>query len=223
MADIVAHKSGKEIVRNLIIIGAGGFGREVFSCAVDVQSHRRDWEIRGFLDDNPHALDGYHYEAPIIDSIENYLPQDGDCFIIGLQSPQEKLSIGERLLQRGAKFINLIHPTAVVGKNSTLGYGCVICIHSGISCDVQGGNFVTLNAHGAVGHDAILGDGCTISAFAHVSGLVTLGKGAYVGIHGCILPKVKVGDFATIGAGSVVLKHVKPGSTVLGVPAKLIL
>jgi acetyltransferase-like isoleucine patch superfamily enzyme len=69
----------------------------------------------------------------------------------------------------------------------------------------------------------MLGDGSTLSAFAHVSGAVKLGKGAYVGIHGCILPGVEVGDFAVVAAGSVVVKNVKPGTTVMGVPAKKIL
>lgn len=207
-------------MKKLIIVGAGGFGREVFSCAVDMQPHTSDWEVRGFLDDNPKALNGYNYEAPIIGSIKNYAPQEDDLFIIGMESPQAKLNIGNHLLEKGAKFINLIHPTAIIGKNSTLGYGCVMCAHSALSCDIKGGNFVTLNAHAAVGHDTIIGDGCTISAFAHVSGLVKLGQGAYIGIHGCILPKVEMGDFAIVGAGSVAIKFVRPGTTVIGVPAK---
>ncbi len=207
-------------MKKLIIIGAGGFGREVFSCAKDLQAHKKEWDIKGFLDDNPRALDGYNYEAPIIGSIKNYVPQEEDCFVMGLESPQGKLSIAELMLPKGARFVTLIHPTAAIGKNSSLGDGCVMCAHSALSCDVKVGNFVTLNAHAAIGHDAVINDGVSISSFALISGFVKLGRGAYVGVHGCVLPGVTVGDFATVGAASVAIKNVKPGTTVIGVPAK---
>jgi sugar O-acyltransferase (sialic acid O-acetyltransferase NeuD family) len=210
-------------MKRLIIIGAGGFGREVLMTAKTVQAQRGEWEIGGFLDDNPAALAGYHYNLPIFASINDYLPQNNDCFIIAMESPQNKLTISQQFQEKGAEFITLIHPSAEIGDNVKIGIGCVLLPHIGISCDVTLGNFVTMNAHAAVGHDAMLGDGSTLSAFAHVSGAVKLGKGAYVGIHGCILPGVEVGDFAVVAAGSVVVKNVKPGTTVMGVPAKKIL
>jgi sugar O-acyltransferase (sialic acid O-acetyltransferase NeuD family) len=210
-------------MKRLIIIGAGGFGREVLMTAKTVQAQRGEWEIAGFLDDNPAALADYGYKVPILGSINEYLPQKNDCFIIAMESPQNKLAISQQLQEKGAEFITLIHPSAEIGDYTKIGIGCVLLPHIGISCDVTLGNFVTLNAHAAVGHDAVLSDGCTLSAFAHVSGAVNLGKGAYVGIHGCILPSVEVGDFAVVAAGSVVVKNVKPGTTVMGVPAKKIL
>lgn len=209
-------------MRNLIIVGAGGFGREVLKYAQDIQAISKDWEIRGFLDDNPNALNGYNYNVSIIASIQDYMPQEGDCFVIGIESPQGKLTFAERLKQRGAQFVSLIHPTVEIGYNVSLGSGCVMCPHSAISCDVKIGDFVTFNAYATIGHDAIIGDGSTISSFGFISGCAKLGKGAYVGVHGCVLPGVRVGDFATVGAGSVVIKNVKPETTVIGVPARKI-
>jgi sugar O-acyltransferase (sialic acid O-acetyltransferase NeuD family) len=207
-------------MKNLIIVGAGGFGREILKYAQDIQAISKDWKILGFLDDNLNALNGYNYNMSIIASIQSYIPQEGDCFVMGIQSPQGKLTLAKRLKQRGAQFVSLIHPTVEIGYNVTLGSGCVMCPHSVISCDVKVGDFVTFNAYAAAGHDAIIGDWSTISPFGVISGHGKLGKGAYVGVSGCVLPGVIVGDFATVGAGSVVVKNVKPETTVIGVPAR---
>ena len=207
-------------MKRLIIVGAGGFGREVLGHAQSIPTYTKDFEIYGFLDDNPNALDRYNYSVPIIGSIEHYTPQKDDRFVMGIESPQGKLEIAKILKQRGAEFISLIHPTAEIGHNVSFGSGCVFCPHSAISCDAHLGDFVTLNSYGVIGHDAILEDGCTISSFVLIAGSVRLGKGVYVGIHGCILPRVQVGDFATVGAGSVVIKNIKSQTTVIGVPAR---
>jgi len=207
-------------MKRLIIVGAGGFGREVLRFAQDFQLQRKEWEIAGFLDDNPRALEGYQYGLPILGSITDYLPHPGDCFVMGIESPQDKLAIAEKLRQRRAEFVSLIHPTVEIGNYVSVGVGCVLCPHAAISADVKLGDYVTLNAHATIGHDSILGDGCTISSFGFISGAVKLGKGVYVGVHGCILPRVQVGDFATVGAGSVVIKNIKSQTTVIGVPAR---
>lgn len=209
-------------MKRLIVIGAGGFGREVLGWAQDVQALSKEWEIGGFLDDNPKALDGLKYDVPIIGGIKDYMPQNDDYFVLGIGSPRGKLAIAERLMQRGAQFISLIHPTAVIGNNIIIGRGCVICPFVTITCDVKLGDFVSLNIHSVIGHDAVLGDGCTLSVHAVVTGHAYLGKGVYVANHGSILPQAKIGDFARVGAGSVVLKSVKPETTVMGVPAKRI-
>lgn len=213
----------RQFMRRLIIVGAGGFGREVLVWAQDCQAQSKKWEIGGFLDDNHNALKVLNYDLPVIGSIKDYQPKEGDCFVMGIGNPtRRKLAIAESLMKRGAEFINLIHPTAGIGNNVTLGKGCVLCPNARITCDAKIGNFVTLNCQAGIGHDAIIGDGCTLSSYSVISGGGQLGKGVYLGVHSGILPKAKVGDFATIGAGSVVFKNVKPGTTVLGVPAKKI-
>lgn len=211
-------------MKKLVIVGAGGFGREILAWIKDVPTLAQEYESICFLDDNPKALEPYNYQEPIIGSIQEYRPQEGDALVMGIAAPtRRKLEIAETLLQRGARFISLIHPTAVLGNNVKLGQGCVICQNVIITSDVTIGNFVSINVLVAIGHDVILGEGCTLYSFVNVNGFVKLGRGVEIGSHGTILPGAVVGDFATVGAGSVVLKHVKPGSTVLGVPAKIIM
>jgi sugar O-acyltransferase (sialic acid O-acetyltransferase NeuD family) len=211
-------------MKRLLIVGAGGFGREILAWVKDVPTIAKSCENICFLDDDPNVLKPYNYQEPIISSIQDYRPQEGDGLVMGIAVPtQRKLEIAEMLSQRGAQFISLIHPTADLGNNVKLGQGYVICRNVIITSDINIGNFVTINVLSSIGHDAVIGDGCTLNSFVNVNGFVKLGKGVVIGSHGTILPGAVVGDFATVGAGSVVLKHVKPGSTVLGVPAKLIL
>ena len=70
--------------------------------------------------------------------------------------------------------------------------------------------------------EVVGGDGCTLSPHCDLTGRVQLGKGVFLGTHAVVLPGGRVGEFATVGAGSVVLQKVRPHTTVIGVPAKLL-
>jgi len=225
MAVIVVRNFGKEsTMKKLIIVGAGGFGREIFSWARELTAEGIFSNIKGFIDDNPDALKNYNYKTQIIGEIKTHEPQENDCYALGIAAPtQKKLQIARLLQERGAQFISLIHPSVFIGPNVRIGKGCILCQHVVLTCDITLGDFVTLNVLSTVGHDAVVGDGCTCNAYVNINGFARLGKGVEVGSHGTILPNSQIGNFAKIGAGSVVLKTVKENSTVLGVPARKIL
>jgi sugar O-acyltransferase (sialic acid O-acetyltransferase NeuD family) len=211
-------------MNRLVIVGAGGFGREILAWIKEVQTLAQEYETICFIDDNPRALDRYNYQEQIISGIQDYRPQEGDALVMGIAAPtRRKLEIAESLLQKGVKFISLIHPSSIIGNNVRIGQGCVIGKNVVITCDILIGDFVSINILSVIGHDALIEDGCTLYPFVSVNGFAKLGKGVAVGSHGCILPGAVVEDFATVGAGTVVLKYVKSGCTVLGVPAKIIL
>jgi sugar O-acyltransferase (sialic acid O-acetyltransferase NeuD family) len=209
-------------MKRLLIIGAGGFGREVLNWALDVLPENRNWEVGGFLDANPAVLDAYDCGFPILDDPLNYVPEDNDRFICAIGHPLTKLRVCRSLNERGAQFITLIHPTAVVGSRCIIGEGCVFCPGAVVTTDVKIGEFVMINLQSTIGHDVIVADGCTLSPHADVNGYASLGEGVFLGTHAVILPGAKIGDYAIVGAGSVVLKNVKAGATVMGVPAKQI-
>ncbi|HJQ68486.1 MAG TPA: acetyltransferase [Blastocatellia bacterium] len=209
-------------MKRLLIIGAGGFGREVMGWASHANRDRRDWEVGGFLDSNPKALDGYGREVGIVGDPLTYTPSDTDLFVCAIGDPATKLRVCKELKERGASFLTLIHPTAVVGLDCVIGEGCVLCPGAVVTTNVTLGSFVCLNVYSTVGHDAVIGDGCTLSAHTDVTGFARLGEGVFLGSHASILPNATVGDYAVVGAGSVVLRKVRPRSTVVGVPAKQI-
>lgn len=209
-------------MKKLLILGAGGFGREVHSWLSDWCSKNSDVEIVGFIDDNLSALDGFDGTPPIISRISDYQPSVDEFIVCAIGNPQIKKTIIGILLSKKARFFTLQHPSAIIGKRVTLGVGAVICPNVIITTDIHIGDFVTINAASTVGHDAFIGDYCTLSGHCDVTGGAKLEECVFMGSHATVLPKAHVGINACIGAGSVVLRKVAPNSTVFGVPAKRI-
>ena len=202
-------------IRKIIIVGAGGFGREI-ACWLEHSAPTTGVRIAGFLDDTmaPAAALRADYPYPLLGAITDYAPDPQHELIVAIGDPRAKLRIGGALAARGARFYNMIHPTALVARTARLGKGLIMFPYTIVSSNAVVGDFVTINAFGGVGHDAVVGDGTTLCAQVDVTGHVTLGEGVFVGSNASILPRVQVGDYAVIGAGTVVLRRVDAGNTI---------
>ncbi len=206
-------------MKNLLIIGARGYGREVFNLAHQCIGYGTEFVIKGFLDDKSDALDGYPGYGPIIDSVEAYTIQEDDVFICALGDVNYKKKYVEIILAKGGTFINLIHPTASIGRNSSIGTGCIISKYVSISCDITIGNFVTFHNLVIIGHDAQIGNFCQLNSFSFMGGFSSLGNMVTLQTRAILCPKVTAEDNSTIGAASVAIRRVKAGTTVYGNPA----
>jgi sugar O-acyltransferase (sialic acid O-acetyltransferase NeuD family) len=207
-------------MKNLFIVGAGGFGREMFHWARQHPDHGRLWRIAGFLDDKISALEGYHYVPGVLGTIRDYNPMPTDLLLIAIALPKIKKTVVESLIQRGADFLTYIHPSVVVGGNVSVGRGTVVCPGAVITSDVTLGEFVTFNCCSSIGHDARLGDFVTLSGHCDITGFCRVEEGAFFGSHACMIPRTRVGAWATVGAGSTVIMSVPDGVTVIGSPAR---
>ncbi len=209
-------------MKQLLIIGARGWGREVYDIAKACIDEGADFIVKGFLDDKTNALAEYENYPPIIGPVETYEIQKDDVFICALGDVKYKKHYTEIILNKGGEFISLVHPTAIFGNNAMIGNGCVIGAFATVSCDTKLGDFVTFSIKAGMGHDSTIGDYSHIGGLSMISGFVTIGTS--VTIHpGCIVvPHRKIGDNSIIGTGSVVLGNVKANTTVFGNPAKKI-
>lgn len=207
----------------LLIVGAGGFGREVLQWAEDIVAEGADWTLAGFLDGNQAALDGFDCAQEIVGSPESHVIAEQDLFVCAIGDPVIRERVSSELSRRGARFATLVHPTAIIGARSTIDEGSIICPRVTITVDVQIGRHVVINTLSTIGHDVTIGDYCSLFSHCDVTGGARLETGVTMGSHSSVLPGVRVGESARISAGSIVTRRVRPGTTVFGVPAKKLL
>lgn len=207
-------------MNDLIIIGAGGCGREVLQWVKAINNKNKKWNIKGFLDDNLNALDGKICDTPILTEVDNYEIQKGDVFTCAIGNSPIRRMIMERMIKKGAEFVNIIHPQAIITDSCKIGKGVILYPYSIISDNAQIGDGCIVNMHSAVAHDSILGSYCTISAYCDITGMCTLGDEVFMGTSAKMVPGIKVGNRAFICAGSMVMTRVKEDTKVLGNPAK---
>lgn len=208
-------------MKKLIIVGAGGFGRELLWWIKDINKIENKWEIVGFIDDNPNALDGYDCDYPIVGSIKDWQPKENEEFALAFGSPALKRKIVEILKGKGAHFATIVHPTAMLSEFANVGEGLIMFPYSKISCNTTVGDFVTLLAT-PIGHDTLIGDYTVISGGCNIVRNVKIGKDVFIAAGVCIAQDINIGDNAYLGLGSVVLKDVPAGATVFGNPARVL-
>lgn len=209
-------------MKNLIIIGARGYGREVYNLALQCDGYNKDYVIKGFLDDKLDALVGFDNYPEIISDVESYKIQEDDVFTCALGSVKWKKYYVEMIVSKGGIFINLVHPTLIFNSNVKMGKGLIVFMYSNISNDCNIGDFVTIQSFVGVGHDSKIGDWCHINAYSFMGGFAILEEEVCLNTRATILPNVIVGKGATVGAASLAIKNVKANTTVFGVPATVL-
>lgn len=209
-------------MKHLLIIGARGWGREVYDIAKACIDAGEDLVVKGFLDDKEDLFEKYSNYPPIIGPVETYEIGGGDVFICALGDVLYKKNYADIIMEKGGEFTSLVHPTAIIGNNALLGKGCVVGAYANISCDTVIGDFVTISIRSGMGHDSKIGCYSHIGGNCSISGGVIIGNSVTMHPGSMIVPHRKIGDNAVIGTGSVVLSNVKSGTTVFGNPAKRI-
>lgn len=206
-------------MKHLLIIGARGFGREVYHSAIDALGYGEVFVVKGFLDDKQDALENFNGYPPILSSVENYEIQPDDVFVCALGDVRWKKHYVQIIEQKGGNFISLIHNTAYVAPTAKIGKGCLLLAGVRVQSDVKIGDFVTLQPYTILGHDTKIGNFCHFNCNAFTGGGVEVGDLVTINTGAMIIPKKRVGNGAFVGVGSVVIRNVAAGNTVFGNPA----
>ncbi|MCV7456591.1 NeuD/PglB/VioB family sugar acetyltransferase [Micrococcus luteus] len=212
--------------RELYIVGAGGFGREtadVVEAAARAAEPGEGWAIAGVFDDAPAQANvsrladrGLAFLGPVPDEP----PHPGAAVIVAIGAPVVRQRVVSRLQSAGWTFPTVIHPTAVVGSQVTLGDGVVLCAGVNLSTNVTLDNHVHVNPNATVGHDSVLRNFASINPAAVVSGEVLIERGVLLGAGCVILQNITVGENSIVGAMACVTKPVPHHTVVMGVPAR---
>lgn len=205
------------VPNRLIVVSAGGFGRSVASLARSDLACGKDWDVKGFLDNreglkNPSDL-------PIVGDPFTYKVLAEDIFVCALGDPIAKRQYTEALRAQGANFI-ILRPDLTVGERVQLAPGGIYERKVSLAPDVKVGFMVTILSTTIIGYDVTIGDYCQIGSFVFIGGGACIGNDVVIHPHATILPGITVGDGAVVGAGSVVIRDVPSGTTVMGNPAK---
>ena len=206
-------------MKNLIIIGAGGMGRTVYSNALESVGHGETFVVKGFIDDNLEALNGFPNYPPVIDTIRDYQPQENDVFVSSIGGASRRACM-EEIIRRGGVFFELIHQTARLLTNVKLGKGNFIGAYTVIGNDVVIGDYNMIQSYTVIGHDAKVGNFNRIDTHVTCVGGVVIEDDVNIHTSAVISHNVVVERGSHVGAMSFVIKKVSAGTTVMGNPAK---
>jgi sugar O-acyltransferase (sialic acid O-acetyltransferase NeuD family) len=210
-------------MKDLIIVGAGGFGRDLYYIIIDSIGYNIDFKILGYIDDNLEVMNGFSDYPKLLGKISDHEILENQIFICSIGNIGLKNFISSSLISKGAIFINIIHSTARIAKSSSLGTGIIIGPLVSIGANSKIGDHCILQTGVIVGHDVIIGDYSRIDNYSILVAGVILQKFCTIHSNSVINSKILINEKATVGACSFVIKNVHAGTTVFGNPAKLLL
>lgn len=206
---------------DVVIIGAGGFGREVRDWLLQ-SSLSHEARFLGFIDDGQPDVERLNrLEADHLGGMERLPILEGARYYIGVGDPATRRTVAARAQSLGAApGPPIVHPTAVIGSDVSIGSGTIICPGVMITTNIAIGQHVHLNLNATVGHDAVLQDFVTVNPGATISGDVLLEEGVMIGTNAAVRQGVTVGAGSVLGAGAAAVKDIPPSAVAVGVPAR---
>jgi sugar O-acyltransferase (sialic acid O-acetyltransferase NeuD family) len=210
-------------LKDLYIIGAGGFGREVAWLVERINAVTPIWNLRGFIDDNDAVQGRTLNDYQVVGGCDYLLNIDQEVWVVcAVGSAQTRKKIIEKIKNYvNIKFATLVDPSVLCSKRVNVGEGSIICAGTIITVDVSIGNHVIINLDCTIGHDDIIHDFVTVYPGVNISGNVVVGKCSELGTGVQIIQGKKIGKESIVGAGAVVIKDIEKKGTYVGVPARL--
>jgi sugar O-acyltransferase (sialic acid O-acetyltransferase NeuD family) len=205
-------------MKELIIVGGGGFAKEVIWLAQDC-----GYTVKGILDDNTNTHGTKILNVEVLGAISNCQDYADTEFIIAIGSPRTRHAVVQKMQTLcSLKFATLIHPEVKCSKYIKVGDGSIICAGCIMTVDITIGKHCIINLQSTIGHECFLGDFVTIAPLVAISGNVALHDFAELGTHACIRQGLEIAQGAMLGMGGVLTKNMPKNAIFVGNPAKLL-
>lgn len=211
-------------MKSVVIVGAGGFGREVLEIFKDQNKISQTWNMLGFIDENEELHGKIINNYPVLggfDWLRKHMSNNLGC-VVAIGTCEIRKQVVEKLQEIGVNFYNAIHPSVIIkgfveiGKDVVVQAGSIIAVNSRI------GDHVHINFNCSIGHDADIRSYCTINPMVATNGYDCLHEGVYVGTGAKFIQGLSVGRWSTIGAGAVVIEDIPENVVAVGVPARVV-
>lgn len=212
-------------MKSLVIVGAGGLGREVAFLVEEINAAAPDqaakWDLRGFADDDPALQEKRVQDVPVLGTVEWLAEQRSNLhYALALGDPAVRRRLARSLSNSSLEAATLVHPSVPIHRTTRVEAGAIVCRGVTLTVAVHIGAHALIDVHATASHDAAVDDFATIHPGVHLTGNTRIGNGAEMGTGAVVLPGVSVGARATVGAGAVVRRDLPAGCTAVGVPAR---
>jgi sugar O-acyltransferase (sialic acid O-acetyltransferase NeuD family) len=209
------------MMKDIVIYGAGGYGREIACLIHAINSVKKEWTLIGFFDDGLPIGHSNEYGTILggVDVLNNWKNKISVAMAIG--TPSILKSVVDKITNPRVDFPNIIAPDVLFldRKNFSLGHGNILGFRTGISCNVHIGCFNNFNTSVFLGHDTKVGNYNMFNPSVRISGEVTIGDGNFFGVNSIVLQRKKIGNWIVLGANSVIIRKTKDNTTYTGNPA----
>ena len=211
-------------MKDLIIIGVGGVGREAALIAEEINEQSQEWNILGFVDDNEDVQNTYINGYPVLGKsqyLQNY--KDEVYVFCGISNYKVKKKIISKLKEnQNIKFATLIHPSVKLNKHIKIGEGCIIYQNVIMTVNIEIGDHVIISPKCGIGHDSKIHDYVTLLWNVNVSGNVDIKEGATMGSGSTVIQGLTIGEGSFVGAGATVIRDIDKYKTAVGVPTRYV-
>lgn len=211
-------------MKDLIIIGVGGVGREAALIAEEINEQSQEWNILGFVDDNEDVQNAYINGYPVLGKsqyLQNY--KDEVYVFCGISNYKVKKKIISELKEnKNIKFATLIHPSVKLNRHIKIGEGCIIYQNVIMTVNIEIGDHVIISPKCGIGHDSKIHDYATLLWNVNVSGNVDIKEGATMGSGSTVIQGLTIGEGSFVGAGACVIRDVDDDKTAVGVPTRYV-
>lgn len=209
-------------MKDLIIIGASGFGREVAWLVERINSKKKTWNLLGYIDDSEEMQNKTINSYPVIGTIDDVYKFPDTFFVVAIGSASTRERVVDRISAQmpNIKFGILIDPSVEMSDSVIIGEGSIVCAHTIITVNITIGKHVIVNLDCTIGHDAVLNDFVTVYPGVNISGNTDIGYASELGTGMQIIQGKKIGERSIVGAGAVVIRDIPEKCTAVGSPAK---